>query len=200
MLDGPGHEVQHHRRDQVPDGAAIGLSETGSWSFPEGTVFVEHFDLALDEELPDERRRLETRVLVLVQGGHYAVTYRWNTDGTDAELALEGSTEPVRVNLPEGASSPTCSPAQTTARCAPRHPRGLGRPLRRAARTARRDLRPLQSASDAGAFLVVPADPDHSVLFQRSATTARGLGMPPLGRSVPDPTYVGVLERWIRPL
>ncbi|HWO14323.1 MAG TPA: hypothetical protein VNN80_32680, partial [Polyangiaceae bacterium] len=44
------------------------------------------------------------------------------------------------------------------------------------------------------------ADPEGSVLYQRSATAARGLGMPPLGRSVPDPTYVAVLERWIRSL
>jgi hypothetical protein len=59
---------------------------------------------------------------------------------------------------------------------------------------------PSQSVADDSAFLVVPADPDHSVLFQRSATTARGLGMPPLGRSAPDPDYVQVLERWIRSL
>lgn len=54
---------------------------------------------------------------------------------------------------------------------------------------------PSQSVADDNAFLVVPSDPDDSVLFQRSSITARGLGMPPLGRSTPDPAYVQVLER-----
>jgi uncharacterized repeat protein (TIGR03806 family) len=271
----------------LPDAAAIGFSETGSWSFPEGTVFVKQFDLALDEARPDERRRLETRLLVNGEGGYYAVTYRWNADGTDAELVLESSAEPIRVDLADGHQRELAYLFPGPDDCAVCHNPGAGSVL--GARTAQlnhdvfypqlgrsanqllslaaagaldvtlkqRDLQhlptyvsladesapldarvrsywasncsmchgsvpdiradwdaryevpldrqgvidaPSQNASEAGAFLVVPADPGHSVLFQRSATTARGLGMPPLGRSVPDPQYVDVLERWIRSL
>jgi uncharacterized repeat protein (TIGR03806 family) len=271
----------------VPDAAAIGFSEAGSWSFPEGTVFVKHFDLALDEAQADERRRLETRVLVHGQGGYYAMTYRWNTEGTDADLVLEGSTEPIVVSLADGQQRELSYLFPGPGDCAVCHNAEAGSVL--GVRTAQLnhdlfyaelgrstnqlfwlgragvldvslqerdvhrlpafvslsdesaplearvrsywasncsmchgsvpDLRadwdarydvpldqrgviygPSQSANDAGEFLVVPADPDHSVLLQRSATTARGLGMPPLGRSVPDATYVAVLERWIRSL
>jgi uncharacterized repeat protein (TIGR03806 family) len=272
----------------LPDAAAIGFSETGGWSFPEGTVFVKHFDLALDEARPDERRRLETRLLVHGEGGrYYAMTYQWNADGTDADLVLEGSTEPIHVSLADGQPRELSYLFPGPSDCAVCHNPEAGSVL--GVRTAQlnhdmfypqlgrstnqlftlalagvldvrlkeRDVQhlptyvslsdesaplearvrsywatncsmchgtvsdiradwdarfevpldqqgviqgPSQSASDPGALLVVPADPDHSVLFRRSATSARGLGMPPLGRSAPDPKYVEVLERWIRSL
>jgi len=272
----------------VPDGAAVGFSETGSWSFPEGTTLVKHFELALDEAHPDETRRLETRVLVHGAGEqYYGLTYRWNAEGTDAELVLEGQTEPITVALADGLPRKLAyfypGPNDCTACHNPDAGFVLGvrtaqlnhdffypelerstnllftwaqagiveadlaeeelselpslvplsdehAPLEERVRSywasncsmchgsvadiaadwnARLDVPleqqgvvygPSQSATTAGAVLVAPADPEDSVLFQRSATTARGLGMPPIGRSVPDPAYVAVLERWIRSL
>jgi uncharacterized repeat protein (TIGR03806 family) len=81
-----------------PGQEAIQFSEQGPWQFPEGTVFVKHFDLALDERRPDERRRLETRFLVAAKGGrYYGLTYKWNAEGTDAEPLFASQVEEIDV-------------------------------------------------------------------------------------------------------
>src|SRR5688572_12129139 len=75
----------------LPRGGKIGFSEQEAWTFPEGTVFVKQFDLALDERRPEEVRRLETRFLIAASGGgYYGLVYEWNEQQTDAELLLEG--------------------------------------------------------------------------------------------------------------
>jgi hypothetical protein len=48
----------------VPTGDKICYQATGEWSFPDGTVFVKHFDLPIDETDATQTRRLETRLLV----------------------------------------------------------------------------------------------------------------------------------------
>ncbi|MEQ8791101.1 MAG: PQQ-dependent sugar dehydrogenase [Pirellulaceae bacterium] len=63
------------------------------WKFPDGTIFVKHFELPIDENDPAAVKRLETRVLVQTSGGSvYGVTYKWNEEGTDATL-LDGALE-----------------------------------------------------------------------------------------------------------
>ncbi len=75
----------------LPAGQQIGFAEHEAWSFPEGTVFVKQFDLALDERQPDVVRRLETRFLIAARGGgYYGLVYEWNEQQSDAELLLEG--------------------------------------------------------------------------------------------------------------
>jgi hypothetical protein len=59
-------------------------------------------------------------------------------------------------------------------------------------------LGPSQSGTNLDAVLVLPGDPEESILFQRSSTTDPGYGMPPLGRSAADPAYVAVLAEWIQ--
>ncbi|GAA5482740.1 PQQ-dependent sugar dehydrogenase [Haloferula sargassicola] len=75
-----------------------------SWTSPEGTVFVKHFDYptawetftrTIDGESVTDRRptstsprvRLETRFLVRNADGAYGISYRWNESQTDALLA-----------------------------------------------------------------------------------------------------------------
>ncbi len=62
----------------VPGYATIGFDASGKWSFPVGTVIVQHFEL--------EGRRVELRVLVNTLSGWEPYSYRWNELGTDADL------------------------------------------------------------------------------------------------------------------
>jgi glucose/arabinose dehydrogenase len=69
-------------------------SRDGAWSFPQGMVFVKHFDMELNRSFPGtNRKRLETRFLVRNAGGLYGVSYRWNDQGTDATLVGAGGVE-----------------------------------------------------------------------------------------------------------
>ncbi|MBL9157626.1 MAG: PQQ-dependent sugar dehydrogenase [Verrucomicrobiales bacterium] len=79
--------------DGTPNTAAerITYSEDGNWAFPVGTVLIKHF------EYPG--RRLETRFFVYGDDlVWYGFTYRWNEDGTDAEL-LPGAAVDATVTV-----------------------------------------------------------------------------------------------------
>jgi hypothetical protein len=59
----------------VPAGTSLGYTESGHPGFPPGTVLVKHFEMAMDERFPEQRRRLETRFWIVVsdteQSGRY---------------------------------------------------------------------------------------------------------------------------------
>ncbi len=87
----------------LPDGGKIGIAEKGEWSFPNGSVFVKHFDLPTDETHPETRRRLETRLLVRdASGAAYGVTYKWRPDNSDADLVTDASTEDIAIRTAAG--------------------------------------------------------------------------------------------------
>jgi uncharacterized repeat protein (TIGR03806 family) len=76
----------------LPEGERAEFAPSGPWEFPEGSVFVKHFALPLDEREPSRLTRLETRVLVAGEGGEfYGMTYEWNPEGTDAELVTDAT-------------------------------------------------------------------------------------------------------------
>ncbi len=96
MLPGDG-------KDPEPSADRIEFSPTGNWTFPAGTVFVKHFELPADERDPTVMKPLETRLLVVqTDGGVYGVTYKWNLEGTDAELLSGGLREDVTVATADG--------------------------------------------------------------------------------------------------
>jgi hypothetical protein len=75
----------------------IGFAPTGEWSFPDGTVFVKEFDLVVNE-LTQEKKRLETRLLVRDEkGAVYGVTYKWRADYSDADLLPDGLNEDIPI-------------------------------------------------------------------------------------------------------
>ncbi len=86
----------------LPAGEHIAVSEDGAFAFPEGAIFVKHFEFALDAGAPERKRRLETRVTVKTDDHLYGMTYKWREDGTDADLLTERLVEELEVLDGEG--------------------------------------------------------------------------------------------------
>ncbi|MDX2301844.1 MAG: PQQ-dependent sugar dehydrogenase [Microscillaceae bacterium] len=69
----------------------ITFSENGNWDFPKGAVLIKHFELG--------GKRLETRFEVKGDDGqYYFLTYKWNSQGTDAQLLTASLDETLLVN------------------------------------------------------------------------------------------------------
>lgn len=100
----------------------IGFTENGPWSYPDGMVFVKHFEYPTQWEsftrdfngqtITDRRpvenspqRKIETRFLVhTTDGGAYGVSYRWENTNTgtqnEAHLATEnGDNFDIEITL-----------------------------------------------------------------------------------------------------
>jgi uncharacterized repeat protein (TIGR03806 family) len=87
----------------LPSGSHIDFAETGAWAFPEGTVFIKHFGMALDERSPEDVTRLETRFLVAApDGSYYGLVYQWDEDQSDARLLLDGGEETLEIVQADG--------------------------------------------------------------------------------------------------
>jgi uncharacterized repeat protein (TIGR03806 family) len=87
----------------LPEGGKIGFSATGQWTFPEGTVFVKQFALALDENQPEQLRQLETRFWVAGRDGEfYGLVYKWDDAQQDAQLLIDGASEELLVTGKDG--------------------------------------------------------------------------------------------------
>jgi glucose/arabinose dehydrogenase/mono/diheme cytochrome c family protein/regulation of enolase protein 1 (concanavalin A-like superfamily) len=85
----------------VPTGGTIGYAPSGEWTFPEGSMWLKHFDLPVDLANPLVTRRLETRVLVRDTAGHvYGASYKWRADLSDADLIMTGETENITIDAP----------------------------------------------------------------------------------------------------
>jgi glucose/arabinose dehydrogenase len=89
----------------LPPGETINFSDTGPWTFPEGTIFVKHFAMALDEREPTELTPLETRFLVAARGGgYYGITYKWDASGEEPTLVLERQARDLVITLANGST------------------------------------------------------------------------------------------------
>jgi uncharacterized repeat protein (TIGR03806 family) len=68
----------------------ITFNPGGNWTFPNGTVWIKHFNLQLTNGVASSEIRLETRLLVRNSSGVYGVTYRWGGSQTNATLVDAG--------------------------------------------------------------------------------------------------------------
>src|SRR5262249_33085756 len=82
--------AQKRRWFIVPDAVStMSWSRDNSWTFPNGSIWVKHFDLETTRGNPATSRRIETRVLVKNAAGCYGVSYRWNAAQTEAALVAD---------------------------------------------------------------------------------------------------------------
>ena len=80
----------------------ISFSRDNNWKFPEGTVFIKHFELPVkiggNETVP-----LETRFFIIGEGQlGYGLTYKWNEEGTDAILLGGGDLDQFEIEDEDG--------------------------------------------------------------------------------------------------
>jgi uncharacterized repeat protein (TIGR03806 family) len=267
----------------LPSGGHIGFSELDAWTFPEGTVFIKQFDMALDERTPEVLRRLETRFLIAARGGGYfGLVYRWDDDQRDAQLLLDGGEELLQIVQPDGSvreqrytypSQRACNACHwegagyvrgvRTGQINGRHDHGDGNqlaewealglfdmpasdgpgehtqlaalndesaPLEARVRSywdvncasCHNDASPLHSwdaristpleaqgvllveprtgPRPDGARLIVPGDPERSLIYLRSGSLEPSMRMPPLLKNRIDQRYVELLREWIESL
>lgn len=90
----------------LPGLAQIDFTMSGGWNFPEETVIVKNFSLALDERSPaTSMKRLETRILFLKDSVWNGYTYQWNDAETDADLLPNVPTErPLTITRADGST------------------------------------------------------------------------------------------------
>ena len=85
----------------LPEGGRIGFSATEAYALPVGAVTVKHFEITLAD---GRNRRLETRVFLRGSDGWHGYTYKWNSDGSDAELLTDSEHETLTVRTDDGGS------------------------------------------------------------------------------------------------
>ena len=77
----------------VPNNTTINFAETDTWDLPVGSVLVKHLDLPISAS---ELSPFETSVLFKQNSGKWAAAnYRWNNEGTEANLVTETVNETV---------------------------------------------------------------------------------------------------------
>ena len=88
----------------IPGGSTMTYSEDGNWRFPEGSVWIQHFELELERGDPRSSKRIETRFLVKTEFGAHGASYAWNDAGTEATLVGDNGLDFDLTVMAEGES------------------------------------------------------------------------------------------------
>lgn len=81
----------------LPKDAKLNFQTEKVLDFPEGTVLIKNFYYPINEQHPNEGRRIiETRLLIHSSEGWKAYPYVWNDEQTDATLEITGASIPVQ--------------------------------------------------------------------------------------------------------
>jgi len=83
----------------LPPGTQAEYQQKESFEFPVGTALVKTFWYPREN---GQKHLVETRLLLKRADGWDALPYRWNAEGTDAELSLAGGRLTVEPYLPGG--------------------------------------------------------------------------------------------------
>ncbi len=67
----------------------VSYSQDQPWDFPQGSIWIKHFELETTRGDPATRKRVETRFLVKTDTGAYGISYQWNDNETEATLVPE---------------------------------------------------------------------------------------------------------------
>ncbi len=165
----------------------ITFNASGNWTFPEGTVWVKHFELERERGNPATRRRLETRLLVKTADDTYGLSYRWNNfqSGTQTEASLvseEGLSEVLNLTVNGAEATQTWRfPSRTECRTCHTpvagHALSFNTPqMNRAHDFGGETQNQLAALRDAGYFTAsVPAAPETLPAFAPAGDTASSL-------------------------
>jgi len=73
----------------VPSAEPLSIARNGVVTYPEGTVLLKTLSIEREAGQPASRKRIESQLLHFEGGFWRGYAYRWNDDGTDAELVGE---------------------------------------------------------------------------------------------------------------
>jgi glucose/arabinose dehydrogenase len=76
----------------------IAFRTTNNWTYPNNTIWIQHFELETTNGVPESRQRVETRFLVGGGSGMYGITYRWNSPTNAVLVPAEGTNVTFVVN------------------------------------------------------------------------------------------------------
>lgn len=83
----------------VPANQKMHFEPDGNWTFPSGSVWIKHFDIATNTTNPASKTKVETRVIVKTDVGVYGVTYKWDPRQQNAYLVPDaGDTQSIFIN------------------------------------------------------------------------------------------------------
>jgi uncharacterized repeat protein (TIGR03806 family) len=112
----------------VRDGQTISYSGDQSWTLPDGSLLMQTLSLPSGQGSVESWRRIETRILVRLQGEWIGYSYVWNDEQTDARLAPREGVDlgPGPTSDPPAEGPPPAWRVPSRAECMTCHSRAAG--------------------------------------------------------------------------